>query len=618
MRIEKINNYKTYHANYPNAATKRNFQNNPAVLINSMDALAALNKPNFTGKKYELGLSHDELVKRTSNEYFYKIKLLSPESPQYENLADGDKKALVHLAKAAHLIGEINLKLDDENNIPFRKYLEKEIAKGNEDAVLTKKLFDGQKGIFAHDNHFHHYSLAKGLTQSPGRGVYPRDLSVDEFHQILKEMLENGKDKDVAKILTQRSVVERNGKYLKGIDYVDKFKKEFAIVADELEKAAQVSTNEYFNGYLRLQAKALRNADPMLDAKADIRWATLQDTPLEFTITRENYNDQMTQTIFDNNELLSLLKEHCITPVSKDFIGGRVGIIDKEGTEFLKKSKDILPYLAKLMPYRDEYTQVISKDTKQTMVDADLINLTGDVGTYRGQITAAENLPNNDKLSIKLGGGRRNVYHRQMRNTSSSNMTKKLSVLDAMQRQYVTNSSSHFFTVGHENAHSLGPKNIKNLGKYRNIIEENKADIAAISFVDDLTDIGIYTEDERKGILINFVLQNFLQAKPDMASAHRVRQVMQCKYFGDNGVYDFTLDGKIHVNVERVVPTAKKMLNEIIRIQADDDYEAAENYVNRNFVWTPDMEYMAEKLQKCSKILNGTLETPLDDYLIKQ
>ncbi len=304
MRIEKINNYKTYRANYPNVATKRNFQNNPAFLTNSMDALAALNKPNFTGRTYELGLSHDELVKRTSDEYFSTIKLLSPDTPQYKNLAGGDKKALVHLTKAANIIGEIELKLDDENNIPFRKYLEKEIAKGNEDAILTKKLFDGQKGIFAKDWLSNHISLAANLHVVPGRGVYPRDLSVDEFHQILKEMLENGKDKDVAKILTQRSVVERDGKYLKGIDYVDKFKKEFAIVADELEKAAKVSTNTDFNEYLKLQAKALRKAAPMLDAKADIKWATLQDTPLEFTIARENYNDQMTQTIFDNHELL--------------------------------------------------------------------------------------------------------------------------------------------------------------------------------------------------------------------------------------------------------------------------------------------------------------------------
>ena len=106
-------------------------------------------------------------------------------------------------------------------------------------------------------------------------------------------MLKDGKVDDVAKILNQRSVVERVGNELVATDYVDKFKDDFAYMASELEKAAETSTNADFNEFLILQAKALRTADPMLDAYADKKWATLQDTPLEFTITRENYSDEM-------------------------------------------------------------------------------------------------------------------------------------------------------------------------------------------------------------------------------------------------------------------------------------------------------------------------------------
>jgi hypothetical protein len=123
----------------------------------------------------------------------------------------------------------------------------------------------------------------------------------------------------------------------------------------------------------------------------------------------------MTETIFDNDKLLKLLANHGITPIAKDFIGARVGIVNKEGTDFILSSKDLLPELAKLMPLTDEYEQVINKDNKQTMVDVDLVTVTGNVGEYRGKITLAENLPNSDKLSLKIGGGRRNAYHRQMR-----------------------------------------------------------------------------------------------------------------------------------------------------------------------------------------------------------
>ena len=109
---------------------------------------------------------------------------------------------------------------------------------------------------------------------------------------MLEKMIKNGQTEEVAKILNQRSVVVRDGKILRGIDYVDYFKDDFAKVANELEKAAKYSTNQDFNEYLLYQAEALRTADPMLDAYADNKWATLQDTPLEFTITRENYDDK--------------------------------------------------------------------------------------------------------------------------------------------------------------------------------------------------------------------------------------------------------------------------------------------------------------------------------------
>ena len=72
------------------------------------------------------------------------------------------------------------------------------------------------------------------LLEKLGKGVYPEDLSKEEFHQILAKMLNEGKIEEVKKILTQRSVVERNGNELVGIDYIDKFKEDFAKMADEI------------------------------------------------------------------------------------------------------------------------------------------------------------------------------------------------------------------------------------------------------------------------------------------------------------------------------------------------------------------------------------------------
>ena len=626
MEINKITANKIAKKQYNSCKSEKNTSEiqyeNSDKLMRELDKMANINNITFKGDN-ALNLTTEELQKRTNKDYLITKKMLKADAPEYLELEEGDKKALKHLVKAAYILEKINMQLDNPHNLEFQEYLENEIKKGSKDAEMTKILFDAQKGINALDTMSNKINLAKGHKDLPGKGFYPEDLSKEEFHQILIKMLNEGKDDEVKKILTQRTVVERNGDELVGIDYVDKFKEEFAQMADEIDKAANYSTNKEFTKYLTLQAQALRMANPMLDAYADKQWATLQDTPLEFTITRENYEDEMTGTIVENKELSKMLEERKISPIPKDMLGCRVGIVNKKGTDALMAIKKYLPILAQNMPYKDEYEQNISTtgDAKQTMVDVDLVAVTGDVGAYRGGITLAENLPNDDKLSLTIGGGRRNVYHRQIRFISDMNKLQERldAILDKDQHKYYLDEADHWFTIGHENAHSLGPnKGNEKLGKYRNIIEENKADMGSLAFVDLLTELGMYTDEQRKQIIVTTIADNFLKSKPEMSQAHRVRTVMQNKYFAERGAYEITPEGKIHVNIDKVVPIAKEMLSEIVRIQIDGDFDKAEKYVKDNFVWTDNMELIAQKLQKVNKTLNGRTESELAEKLLKE
>ena len=571
---------------------------------------------------FELNYSLEELKKRTNKEYLSTKKMLDIDAPEYLELAEGDKKALKNLVKAAFFIQKIFMRLDNSKNAEFQAFLDSEILKGNERAELTKILFNAQKGMCAIDRESTKINLAKGITELPGKGLYPEDLTKEVFHKILIKMLKKGKVEEVRKILNQRSIVERKDNELVAVDYVNFFSEEFRVVAEKLEAAAETSTNEDFNEYLRLQAAALRTADPMLDAYADKKWAELQDTPLEFTITRENYADEMTESVIEDEELKALLDEHKIVPVSKDMLGGRVGIVNKKGTEALLKIKEYLPLLAANMPYHEEYEQNISKteDAKQTMVDVDIVALAGDVGAYRAGITLAENLPNDDKLSLTIGGGRRNVYHRQIRFISDrEKLQKRLdAILDKEQHKYYLDEADHWFTIGHENTHSLGPnKGTEALGKYKSIIEENKADMGGLAFLDLLEEKGMYTHEQVLQMLVTFAADNFLKSKPTLSQAHRVRTVMQTKYFIENGAIELNAEGKIYVNIDKMIPTAKKMLAEIVRIQIDGDFQKGEKYVLDNFVWTDEMEAISEKLREVDKTLNGRTESPLAAMLLK-
>ena len=573
---------------------------------------------------FEIGLSEKELKKRTHKDYLTTKKMLKEDAPEYLNLAEGDKKALKYLIKAANILEEAFLKQDNENNIPFREFLKEEILKGNENAKMTLRLFNAQKGVNAIDSESSKIHLIKNVEDLKGKGFYPSDLSVEEFHNILIKMIKSGKIKDVKTVLNQRSMVKREGDELKAFDYTEEFSEEFKKAAELLDEASLVSTNTDFNKYLRLQALALIENNPMADAYADKKWAELQDTPLEFTVTRENYQDEMTGTVFENEELAKLLKEHDINPVAKDALGFRVGIVNKEGTEKLLEIKKHLPALAKEMPFSNEYLQ-LGGDSKeediypQTMVDVDLVKVAGDVGAWRGGITLAENLPNDDKLSLTIGGGRRNVYHRQIRAVSDWDKLRKR--LDATLlkdlHKYYENEADHWFTIGHENAHSLGPsEGLESLGKYKHIIEENKADMASLALVDKLVELGMYTEFQRQQIIVTFAADNFLKAKPTMSQAHRVRSVMQIYYLMKEGAIKIDSEGFIHIEIDKMIPAARKMLEEIIRIQISGNFSQAEKYIQENFVWTDEMEIIAQKIREISKTLNGEVEEKLAEKLL--
>ncbi len=571
----------------------------------------------------EINLSIEELEKRTHKDYLIRKQMLKEDAPEYNSLSDGDKEALKHLVRAAQYANVIYMKQDNELNLPFLNFLNDEISKGNKQAELTKILFDAQLGIIGIDSESKKVILLKDAQEKEGKAFYPSDLSKEELHSILKSMIKNGEIEEVKNILNQRTIVKRDGKKLKANDYTVEFKEEFEKMAQELELASKLSTNADFNEYLTLQAKALRENDPMLDAYADKKWATLQDTPLEFTLSREQYADLMTGSVVEDEELKKLLEENNINAISKDSIGVRVGIVNKKGTEDLLKVKNYLPLMAENMPLKDKYEQNISSDDDnlQTMVDADIVSLRGDEGSYRGGITIAQNLPNNDKLSLTIGGGRRNVYHRQVRTSNSpeaiERRQKRLdATLNKELHKFYNPEADHWFTIGHENVHSLGPKSgTEALGKYKNIIEENKADMGALALLQCLTNAGVYTVEEKNQILVTFGANCFLKAKPELSQAHRVRTVMQAYFFISEEAISVNNDGIINIDIEKMIPTANKMLTEIIDVQLSQDFNKGENFIKKYFNWTEEIDAVSKKLKEIDKSLNGVVITPLADLL---
>lgn len=552
---------------------------------------------------YELNLSEEEL-----DEIFAKklrpIELITPEFAGYKTLPESEKKVITHLVKAAEIMNDVSLEQDHPLNLRLKKALE-QAAPTNSHAAKALRLFNcfnGVAGLNGLDPE--PVQIFKEVKVLRGRNFYPADLSVEEFHSIIKKMLQEGKNEEVRRILSARTMVRRKGDELEGIDYTKYFEKSFSAIANELEVAAHYTTDEAFKDYLGWQAQALIQNNEDMDMLADKHWAVLQDSPLEFTVSRENYDDEMTPTICDNAELKSMLDNLGIEVNSKDMLGVRVGIVNKKGTDLLLTFKEQMKNLAGLMPYADKYKQSITSgnDLKQTMVDVDLIALKGDYAQCRGAITTAQNLPNDDKLSIKTGGGRRNVYHRQVRMSQDKERTQKLlnALVAENLHQYYNPEAEHIFVIGHENGHSLGPdSSFKNsLGLYKHTIEENKADVVSIAMMPQYVKAGIIDEKTLKEVYTTWIVRIFLKAKPQLIQPHRMGDLIHFNYLLEHGAIRFNADNKLEIDFAKLPEVMNKILAETIAVQLSKSAQKAKEFIDKYTEWKDIHKYIAKTLQE--------------------
>ena len=555
---------------------------------------------------YKLNYSIKELKKMTGKETS-KITLISKKFPAYIALDEGDKKALKHLVKAAQILNNVALEQDNSLNLAQKQALIDASKAGDERATLSLKLFNSLNGVAGLNGIDHEpITVFKGLTTPAGKNFYPEDLSVTEFHQILLKMFKAGEIKEIAQILSARTMVRRDKNKLKAIDYTEYFKDEFSEMANELEVAAHYCTNDLFKEFLSWQAQALLQNNLDMDMLADKHWAMMQDTPLEFTISRENYDDELTPTVWENKELTALIRQHNIEVIAKDMLGARVGIVNQEGTKLLLSFKDTMPKLSSLMPFANKYTQSISSTKKlnQNMVDVDLAALTGDYAQCRGGITVAQNLPNNDKLAVKTGGGRRNVYHRQVRLSQDTKRTQKYlnTFLHPDFHKYYDLDADHIFVIGHENGHTLGPTSEyqNSPGICKSIIEENKADSVSISFMPEYVKQGIITEEQLKKIYTSWITKRLLlPAKPIFPTeTYKIVDLIEFNALLKTGAIFFDENKLLHIVFEKISPTIYELLTKVIDIQLSKSPEKARRYIEANTEWNELHEYISATKKK--------------------
>lgn len=403
-----------------------------------------------------------------------------------------------------------------------------------------------------------------GIDEKPkGANFYPADMSKEEF-----EVFDDANKTSLYTLIRR----DENGS-LKSVWYHEAYFCELHKAAELLQKAADLAEEPGLKKYLELRADALITDNYQA---SDFAWMEMQNTNIDFVVGAiENYED----ALFGYKaayESFILLK-------------------DIDWSKKLEKFSIMLPDLQKGLPVKDEYKQDVP-GSKADMNAYDVIFYAGDCNA--GSKTIAINLPNDEEVHVRYGSRKL-----QLKNAMKAKFDKILVpiselLIDPSQRKYVTFTAFFENTMFHEVGHAMGIKNTLNgkgtareaLKEQYSAIEEGKADIMGLYLVTRLYEMGELTEGEVMDNYITFFAGIFRSSRFGAASSHGKANMMRFNYFEEKEAFTRNEDGTYTVNFDMMQEAMISLMQKIIYMQGDGDYEAAKAWVEAAAMVPPQLQ----------------------------
>ena len=172
------------------------------------------------------------------------------------------------------------------------------------------------------------------------------------------------------------------------------------------------------------------------------------------------------------------------------------------------------------------------------------------------------------------------------------------------QREHVTFNAFFSNTMFHEVSHAMGIKNTINgkgsarkaLKEQYSAIEEGKADIMGLYLVTKLFEAGQLKEGELMDYYVTFIAGIFRSSRFGAASAHGKANMMRFNYFKEYGAFTRTDDGTYLIDFEKTKEAMVTLMQKILYIQGDGDYEAAKAWVLEQGRIMPDLRMDLNRL----------------------
>lgn len=225
----------------------------------------------------------------------------------------------------------------------------------------------------------------------------------------------------------------------------------------------------------------------------------------------------------------------------------------------------------------------------------------------RGVQTAAFNLPNDERVSEKMGSKRvmlKNVQEAKFERVLLP--IAKVALTPADQKDV---SFDAFFThiLMHELMHGLGPSNItvggkattvrKELQSASSAIEEAKADISGLWALQRLVDTGVIDKSLERTMYTTFLASAFRSIRFGVDEAHGKGIAVQLNYFLDTGAVKVNADGTFSVVPAKMKQAVNSLTKQLMEIQGRGDRKAAEALLAKHGVVRPPVQRVLERLK---------------------
>ncbi len=403
----------------------------------------------------------------------------------------------------------------------------------------------------------------------PMAQFYPVDMTVDEFEAW------NNPDKKSQYTLVQRDDTGN----LVTVPYSEAYLEQHTKAAELMRKAAALAEDEGLKNYLEARADALLSNEYQ---ESDFAWMEMRESNIDFVVGPiENYEDGLFG-YKAAHESFVLLK-------------------DLDWSARLAKFNAMMPELQRGLPVADEYkSEMPGTDADMNVYYA--LYYAGDCNA--GSKTIAINLPNDPEIHIAIGSRKL-----QLKNAMQAKFEKILvpiseMLIDESQRKHITFNAFFENTTFHEVAHGLGVKNTivdhipvrVALKEQYSSLEEAKADIMGLYLVTKLYEMGELESGEVMDNYVTFFAGIFRSSRFGAASAHGKANMFNMKYFADNGAFVYQDNGTYMVNFDSMKEAVVSLVERILTVQGDGDYEAAKEWIESDGVMSDQLKQDLDKV----------------------